>query len=178
MQVSIVQTMPNSPWAAGGRSQRLAVRFLRKGTKMTRRSGFTLIELVVVIMILGILAGVAAPKLFNTSANATDNGLKQTLSIVRDAIELYAGKYGALPPCTGTGADFRTAVGEFMRGNFPKLPIGDAAIQDIDVTPEADPNPIVADASPATGWKYNPTIGQFIINTDAASSSGLPYDQF
>lgn len=37
--------------------------------------GFTLIELVVVILILGILAGVAAPKLLSVSGEATDNGL-------------------------------------------------------------------------------------------------------
>jgi len=69
----------------------------------TRRNGFTLIELVVVIMILGILAGVAAPKLLSVGGDATDNGLKQSLSIIRDAIELYAADNGGnLPPCTTT----------------------------------------------------------------------------
>ena len=56
---------------------------------MRKHKGFTLIELVVVVMILGILAAVAAPKLLGTSSSATDNGLKETLGVVRDAIERY-----------------------------------------------------------------------------------------
>ena len=138
---------------------------------MTRRHGFTLIELVVVIMILGILAGVAAPKLFNTSSTATDNGLRQTLAIVRDAIEMYAARYGALPGCTGTGADFKLSLAEFMRGTFPTCPVGISAIRDADVTPTTT-DPTVADASPTTGWKYNTATGAFICNTSQLSGGG------
>ena len=139
----------------------------------TRRNGFTLIELVVVIMILGILAGVAAPKLLTVSADATDNGIKQTLSIVRDAIELYAADNGgSLPPCTGTGADFRTALDNYIRGNFPSAPVGPtagtAAAMDINPT---GAGPTVADGTPATGWKYNTADGTFICNYDAATAS-------
>ena len=132
-----------------------------------KRSGFTLVELVVVIMILGILAAVAAPKLLSTSGEATDNGLKQSLSIIRDAIELYAADNGgALPPCTGTGADFRTAMEPYIRGQFPVSPVG---AQDSDVTPVTGTG---ATADDATGWMYNTQDGTFICNSSTTSNDG------
>jgi general secretion pathway protein G len=135
----------------------------------TKQSGFTLIELVVVIMILGILAGVAAPKLLSVSADATDNGLKQTLSIVRDAIELYASDNGgALPPCTTTGTDFRAAVAPYIRGLFPNCPVGPA--MNFNVKPTGA-GATVADGSPTDGWKFNTDDGTFICNYGAATTS-------
>ncbi|HYO24275.1 MAG TPA: type II secretion system protein, partial [Lacipirellulaceae bacterium] len=129
---------------------------------MTRRPAFTLIELVVVIMILGILAGVAAPKLFNTSATATENGARQTLAIVRDAIELYNAKYNALPPCAAAGAaaDFKLAISEFMRAPLPACPVGTAKTNTIALGTGAT---TAADATPTHGWKYNKDNGTFII---------------
>jgi general secretion pathway protein G len=143
---------------------------------MTRRSGFTLIELVVVILILGILAGVAAPKMFNTSAKAADNSLKQTLSIVRDAIELYASQNGgAFPPCTGTGTDFKGLLTPYLRGPFPKCPVGPSAAQNANVIPGGLPTT----ATPTDGWKYNPATGAFICNNSNNSvTEGIPYDTY
>jgi prepilin-type N-terminal cleavage/methylation domain-containing protein len=145
---------------------------------MTRRNGFTLIELVVVIMILGILAGVAAPKLFNTSGTATDNGLKQTLAIVRDGIELYSAKYGSLPT-VATAADLKTALAEFMRGTFPVCPVGPTAARNSDIAIESGATAPVADAAPTKGWKYNEDLGVFICNVGTASTNNGPnYDTF
>ena len=49
----------------------------------------------------------APPKLFQTSGTATDNGLRQTLTVVRDAIDLYAAdNAGALPPTVNLRGGF------------------------------------------------------------------------
>ena len=90
---------------------------------MRKHKGFTLIELVVVVMILGILAAVAAPKLLGTSSTASDNGLKETLGVVRDAIERYAAEHGgALPGLAGTEAGSRPTWLPYLRV-FPKCPV-------------------------------------------------------
>ncbi len=140
------------------------------------RNAFTLIELVVVILILGILAGVAAPKLLNTSKTATENGLKQTLSIVRDAIELYAADNGgSLPPCANATTSLQTALAPYIRGQFPVAPVG---TQNRQVTATST-SPVVADVTPTTGWKYNTATGEFIANSDAVSSNGTTkFDEF
>lgn len=143
--------------------------------KTTQRA-FTLVELVVVILILGILAGVAAPKFLDTSKTATDNGLRQTLSIIRDAIELYAANNGGdLPPCANLTASFQDAVQPYIRGTFPACPVG---VQNNHVEATTT-TPVVATASAVAGWKYNTTTGEFICNSDELSGDGVTtYEEF
>ena len=139
---------------------------------MQKQKGFTLIELVVVVMILGILAAVAAPKLLNTSSTAADNGLKQTLGVVRDAIERFAAEHsGSLP------ADLATdlVTNGYIRGAFPKCPVGagDDSIATSTVSGTTT-------AGGPESWRYNTADGTFICNSTAPSKSdpGITYDKF
>lgn len=131
---------------------------------MKRRAGFTLIELVIVVMILGILAGVAAPKLFGTSSSATDNGVKQTLAVVRDAIEIFAAQTGAVPASAATLKDDLMNA-ELLR-KFPVSPFNGL-----------DTVMAIGTADNLTGWMY--TNGEFKINKTGNSPTTLgPYTDF
>lgn len=128
-----------------------------------------------VILILGILAGVAAPKFLDTSKKAKENGLRQTLSIVRDAIELYMADQGSLPPCTSPGTNFHTALKPYIRGTFPTSPFGNL---NNEVTAVSSPSPPVATAA-TTGWIFNTSTGEFICNDATVSSDGsTKYEEF
>jgi len=55
----------------------------------TRPRGFTLIELLVVMAIIGVLLSIAAPRYFNHVEHARDNALRQSLAVMRDAIDKF-----------------------------------------------------------------------------------------
>lgn len=62
-----------------------------KGTEQRRRceSGFTLVELMIVMLIIGVLAGIAIPSYMASIRNAKEAVLKEDLHVLRQAIDSY-----------------------------------------------------------------------------------------
>ena len=57
-------------------------------------SGFTLVELLVVMLILGLLAAIAIPSFFNQRDKAKDSDAKAQVRTAQTAIETYATDHG------------------------------------------------------------------------------------
>lgn len=64
---------------------------------MPRTHGFTRIEVVVVILILGLLGAVAAPRLFNTSKHAEINAMINERSAILTTIDSGVANIGGFP---------------------------------------------------------------------------------
>lgn len=156
-----------------------------------KRSGFTLVELVVVIVIIGILAAIAIPRLSRGSAGASSGALSANLSIVRNAINMYAAEHNSKFPTaaivdqlttysslTGTTNASRTSTykyGPYLAA-IPPCPVGEnAGSADvlIDATETADP------PAPSTGggegWVYKPHTGEIVANTNKSDDVGNPF---
>ena len=58
--------------------------------KKNLNSGFTLIELVIIMVILGVLAAVAVPRLGNTIDSSEESAEEAVIGSLRSAVEVYA----------------------------------------------------------------------------------------
>lgn len=128
------------------------------------RSGFTLIELVIVVLVLGIIAAVAAPKLFDVTTDARENATRQSLTTIRNAIELYRASSGVYPPASTITTALRSSL---TGGTFPSPQVGS----------HSDDNNVRSftgtfSSSGTDGWAYNETTGEFYLNDPNSEYSG------
>ena len=128
----------------------------------TKRSGFSLIEMVIVILILGIIAAVAAPKMFDTAKTAEENSTRQQLAVLRNAIEMYRARDGVYPLVNM----LPTAMNPMLNGPFPAPKIGTVRGKTAVYYDSTTTLDVAAVPSPGatTGWVYKPANGSLKLN--------------
>jgi general secretion pathway protein G len=144
-------------------------------------SGFTLIELVVVVMIIGILAAIAAPRLFGTAGQAADGAARQSLGVIRNAIDTFAAQHsGKLPGADGSEATFKSDLVSYLRGaNFPKCSVGAAKNNVVRmISGSISVAASVSGSDTTQSWVYHYETGDFNVNSVDTASDGTTYDQF
>jgi len=132
--------------------------------------GFTLIELIAVITVLGILMVVAAPKFFDYAGEAKASATKGVLGGVRAGINNYF-SYSSI---SGTAtypalADLNT-TGNVMQDAIPENPYDGNATVVAATEAEADARTVVAGG----GWAYytnGTTKAIFYANTDTGATN-------
>ncbi|MEX2308233.1 MAG: type II secretion system protein [Pirellulales bacterium] len=146
------------------------------------RRGFSLLEIVIVVMILGILGAIAAPRLLGTSQQAVDQGLRQTLSIIRDAIDSFSAENPAeLPGADGQELTLKGDLAKYLRGTeFPVCPVGAANNNQIRMMGGTGSIvPGIAGTAATHSWVYKYETGDFHVNSaELSADEATTYDQF
>lgn len=141
-------------------------------TKMRGASGFTLIELMIVVAIIGALAAVAAPKFGSLIRKANEGASKGNLALIRAAMMIYYGDLDGQYPATLTAM---TVDGKYLGA----LPVAK--------TPNYHADSSVTfyqtGVNDKAGWSYNNTAGDanqgtVLVNCRHTDSKGTIWSSY
>ncbi|MBL7152471.1 MAG: prepilin-type N-terminal cleavage/methylation domain-containing protein [Phycisphaerae bacterium] len=138
---------------------------------MKTKSGFTLVEVLVVVVILGVLGGIVIPQFKPAATQAKTSRMCSDLQVVRAQIGLYKIQHNDDLPGSVVGVDFGQAMTERTDRNGTLNPAGAYGpyIPMIPTNPFNELDTIEMDGVVGGGthaWHYNTTTGEFNADTD------------
>lgn len=132
--------------------------------RSNRQSGFTLVEILIVVVILGILAAIVVPQFTNASNEAIKGALQTQLQTINSQVELFRVRNQGASPDFSTGWDDLT-TSEYLK----EVPLNG-------YTGESGIVPGVASAAAAmtrdeedTGWTYDGNYSIFAAGLAVAT---------
>lgn len=155
------------------------------------RRGFTLVEILIVLVILGILAAIVVPQFSNASHQARENTLKDTLRYLRTQVSVYKAQHLDVAPGAGS-SDFVLQMTMATDGDgntnalnttvfkfgpyLLRMPAN--PLNNLDTIKLSSSNDLTTEVDDTTGWIYNPTSQAIIVNQSGSDTNGTPYAQY
>lgn len=147
------------------------------------KSGFTLVELMVVVSIIGILATIAIPKFADLIRKSKEGATKGNLGSIRSALSIYYGDMEGQYPAQ--------LIAMIVNSKYlSTLPLAEPAYYHADSTIEMDGNSDISKC-PATqtipndagGWAYvscttDPKLGLLLVNCTHTDSKGTVWSAY
>jgi general secretion pathway protein G len=145
---------------------------------MRAKSGFTLVEILIVVVILGILAAIVIPQFTDASTEAKTSSLCSDLQTVRSQIELYKIQHNDVVPVPEVGGltwNLMTMYTDISGNtNATKTAVFKYGpyLQKVPTNPFNDDSDIRIDGAGAgagtEGWQFNSSTGAFHADDTAA----------
>lgn len=146
----------------------------------SNRKGFTLVEILIVVVILGILAAIVIPQFTNASETAKGASLISQLQTIRSQLELYQvqhnGDYPAADIDDGTNGEWSALTGETEVDGTPGDASGDEFgpyLQQPPINGFENSSTIGAAAAAGTGWVYDATDGSILAVMETAKGADV-----
>ena len=143
--------------------------------KGSRASGFTLIELMIVVAIIGILAAIAIPKFANLIRKSGEGASKGNVGSIRSALSIY---YGDMEGQYPSDLASLTIAGKYLAS----LPVSKAPNYHADSSSIVE-GTAVDDYAAANGWAYDniltdPNLGTVWVNCTHTDTKGTTWTTY
>ncbi len=140
-----------------------------------KTTGFTLVEILIVVIILGILAAIVIPQFTEASNDARNSALKSDLQTLRSQIELYKIQHKDALPGDGAATFLQAMTGKTdIDGAVAAAGLYGPYMQKIPVNQFNNLNTVRIDGAvpgaDTEGWQFDSTTGQ--IHADDNDSTG------
>lgn len=157
---------------------------MRVSVQAEMKRAFSLVELMIVVAVLGIMAAIVVPQFQSYSTQAKEAVAKDSLRLLRGAIELYAGQHGGVPPgykdddplTLPSASHFHQQLivnGRYL-SKMPKNPFN----KQMDIKMIGNSEAFPGSATGGFGWVYQPVTKTIALDWPGTDRDGTRYYEY